>query len=138
MVDAVGALSAAWLAKMLFDILLAGMAGIRLVGPALFADDEADDEVAIHADDLAFSDTALFGIFLLNVVGNTAWHAYETVMLTGAMSFYYSIWAIVEFVVLFLTWILFMHARKAQLRSARRAREEAKRNGSVPLDRRAG
>jgi hypothetical protein len=124
----IGTISAAFLGKMLIDIVFACMAGIRLVGPALFADDEADDEVAIHEEDLHFSDTALFGFFMLNVLANGAWHAYLTVMTTDIQSFYYSVWVIVEFVVLMLTWILFGHARKVQQRLARKAREAARAN----------
>ena len=82
-------------------------------------------EVAIHAEDLAFSDTALFGFFMLNVLANTGFHGYETVMTTGAVSLYFSIWFMAEVVVLFLTYILFSHAAKAQKRAARKSREAA-------------
>jgi hypothetical protein len=126
MTASVGTISALWLGKMFVDIAFAGAAGVRLAGPALFAEDEQDDEVAIHAEDMAFSDTALFGFFLLNVVANLGFHAYETVLLVGGMSFYFSIWTIVEAVVLFLTWVLFSHARKSQRRAAAKARAEAK------------
>lgn len=80
-------------------------------------------KVAIHAEDLAFSDSALFGLFMVNVLGNTAFHGYETVMTTGANSIYFSVWFMAEVVVLFLTYILFSHAQKAQRRAARKARE---------------
>jgi hypothetical protein len=121
----VGTVSALWLGKMVLDVGFAGMGFIRIAGNTLFADDEADDEVAIHAEDLAFSDTALFGLFMLNVLANTGFHGYETVMTTGAVSLYFSIWFMAEVVVLFLTWILFSHARNAQLKAARKARAAA-------------
>lgn len=123
-----GSVSAAWLIKMLVDLAFAGMGFIRLAGPALFAAEEAEDEVALHAEDLAFSDTALFGLFALNVAANTAYHGYETVVQVGALSFYYSIWFMAEVVVLFLTWILFTNARKAQLRAARAQNQPQPRN----------
>ena len=125
MAAAVGTVSALWLCKMMLDVGFAGMGFIRLAGPTLFAEDEADDEVAIHAEDLAFSDTALFGTFMLNVAANAAFHGYTTVMETGAVSLYFSLWFMAEVVVLFLTWILFTHARKAQLRAARKAKAAA-------------
>jgi len=123
MASTIGAISAAWLGKMVLDVAFAGMGLVRLLGDTLFADEEADDEVAIHAEDLAFSDTALFGFFMANVVGNTAFHGYETVMNTGAVSFGYSLWFMAEAVILFLTFILYSHAVKAQKRAARAARE---------------
>lgn len=122
MSSTVGTASALWLGKMVLDIGFAGMGFIRLAGNTLFAEDEADDEVAIHAEDLAFSDTALFGAFMVNVLANTGFHGYETVMTTGAVSMYFSIWFIAEVVILFLTYVLFGHARKAQLAAARKAR----------------
>lgn len=126
MAATVGTVSALWLGKMLLDVGFAGMGFVRLAGPTLFADDEADDEVAIHSEDLAFSDTALFGLFMVNVMvnvmANGGFHGYQTVMTTGAESLYYSIWFMAEAVVLFLSWILFSHARKAQVRAARKAR----------------
>jgi hypothetical protein len=134
MSSTVGTASALWLGKMVVDIGFMGMAFVRIAGPSLFAEEENDDEVAIHAEDLAFSDTALFGVFLLNVALNTAFHGYQTVMTTGAVSMYFSIWFIVEVVILFLTWILFSHARKSQLRLARKSREAAAAaNDPVPL-----
>ena len=123
MIGTTGGVSAAWLAKMFADVLFIGMAGVRLLGPAFFADDESDDEVAIHEEDLHVSDTALFGVFLLNVLGNGAYHAYVTVTVTGAESFYYSMWTMVEGVALFLSWVLWSHAVKAQKKLARRSRE---------------
>jgi hypothetical protein len=138
MLGTTGTVSAAWLVKMGLDIVFIGMAAVRLIGPALFADDEADDEVAIHAEGLHFSDTALFGFFMLNVVGNLGWHAYTTVMTTGAESFYYSLWTIAEAVALFFSWILWSHAVKVQRRQARKERDAAKATtGGTPL-RRAG
>jgi hypothetical protein len=122
MAGSVGTASALWLAKMVIDVGFVGMGGIRLLGNTLFADDEADDEVAIHAEDLAFSDTALFGLFMVNVLANGGFHGYQTVMTTGAVSMYFSIWFIAEAVVLFLTYVLFSHAQKAQARAARQAR----------------
>jgi hypothetical protein len=133
----VGAVSAAFLVKMLLDVSFAGMAGIRLAGPALFADDEDDEDVAIHEEDLHFSDTALFGFFMLNVVANGGWHAYLSVMTVDLQSFYYSIWVIAEFAILLVTWVLFSHARKTQRRLARKSREAAKAAGSAPIRSRA-
>jgi hypothetical protein len=118
-----GTVSAMWLAKMFVDILFAGMGFVRLAGPTLFSDDEDDDEVAIHEEDLHFSDTALFGLFMVNIMANGAWHAYLTVMTTDAVSFYYSLWTIAEAVILFFAGILFAHARKSQRKLARKARE---------------
>jgi hypothetical protein len=54
-----------WLGKMVVDVGFAAIALIRLAGDSLFADDEADDEVAIHSEDLAVSDTMLFQALLL-------------------------------------------------------------------------
>jgi hypothetical protein len=121
-----GTASALWLGKMVLDIGFVGIAGVRMAGDSLFADDEADDEVAIHAEDLAVSDTALFGLFMLNVLGNAGFHGYETVMTTGAVSLYFSIWFMAEIVVFLVTYILFSHARKSQARAARKARDLAK------------
>jgi hypothetical protein len=126
MAATVGTISALWLGKMVLDVGFAGTGFIRLAGNTLFADDEADDEVAIHPEDLAFSDTALFGLFMANVLANAGYHGYETVMQTGAVSLYFSIWFMAEAVVLFLTYILFAHARKAQLKLARKSREAAR------------
>lgn len=119
---AVGTVSALWLGKMLVDVGFAGLGGIRLAGPSLFAEDESDDEVAIHPEDLAVSDTALFGFFMVNIVANAAFHGYETVMTTGAVSLYFSIWFMVEAVALFLTYVLFSHAKKAQARLHRESK----------------
>jgi hypothetical protein len=135
MVATSGTVSAMWLGKMFIDILFAGMGFIRLAGPALFADDEADDEIAIHEEDLHFSDTALFGLFMLNIAGNVAWHAYLTVTLVDAASFYWSLWTIGEAVLLFFAGILFSHARKAQRKLARKAREAAQAAGPKPIRR---
>lgn len=118
----VGTMSAMFLLKMAVDLCFAGAAGVRLAGPALFDDNEGDDEVAIHSEDLHFSDTALYGIFLVNVLGNAGWHAYITTMTTGAESFGASIWCIVEFVILFFTWVLWTHAVKSQRAKARKAK----------------
>lgn len=131
----IGTVSALFLGKMLIDVLFAGGAFVRLIGPALFSDDEGDDEVAIHEEDLHFSDTALFGFFLVNVAANAAYHGYMSVMTTGGQSFYFSIWVMAEFVVLILTWVLFSHARKVQRVLARRSREAARAAGSQPLRR---
>jgi hypothetical protein len=125
MLAATGTLSAMWLGKMLIDILFAGMGTVRLLGPAFFASDDDDDEVTIHEEDLHFSDTALFGLFMVNVAANLGWHAYQTVMTTDAVSFYYSLWTIAEVVVLFFAGILFSHARKAQQKLARKSRQAA-------------
>lgn len=122
MASNVGTISALFLGKMVIDIGFAGAAFVRLAGPSLFASDEADDEMAIHEEDLHFSDTALFGLFMVNVLANAGYHGYETVMTTGAVSTYYSIWFMAEVVVLFLTYILFTHAKKAQQRLARQSR----------------
>jgi len=119
----VGVVSALWLGKMVLDVVFAGMGFLRFAGDTLFADEEADDEVAIHKEDLAFSDTALFGFFMLNVFANAAFHGYATIQNTGSASVYFSIWFMAEVVVLFLSFILFKQARKAQLRAARKARE---------------
>jgi hypothetical protein len=131
MASTIGTVSFAWLGKMVLDLAFAGMGFIRLAGPTLFAEDEADDEVAIHAEDLAFSDTALFGLFLLNVAANAGFHGYVTVMSTGIQSTYFSVWFMAEVVVLFLTWILFSHAKKSQARAARRSREAAQSTGKT-------
>jgi hypothetical protein len=129
----VGTVSALFLGKMLLDVLFAGMSFVRMVGPALFADDEEDDEVAIHEEDLHFSDTALFGLFLVNVACNGGYHGYMSVMTTGGQSFYFSIWVMAEFVVLLLTWVLFSHARKVQRRLAKRSRDAARASGPKPV-----
>ena len=126
MTASVGTVSAAWLGKMLFDIGLACAAGVRLAGPSLFAEEEETDEVALHEEDLHISDTALFGVFMLNIIGNLAYHAYATVMTTGAVSFYFSMWVIAEAVALFLSYVLFSHARKTQRKLARQQRTESK------------
>jgi len=125
MLATTGTVSLMWLLKMGVDIAFAGMAAVRLIGPSLFADDEADDEVAIHEDDLHFSDTALFGFFLLDLAGNIGWHGYMTVMTTGAQSFYYSLWTIAEAIAIFFSWILWSHAIKMQRKAARKARDTA-------------
>lgn len=125
MLGTTSTVSMAWLAKMLVDILFIGMAVVRLAGPALFSDDDDDEEVAIHEEDLHFSDTALFGLFLVNVLGNLGYHGYLTVMATGGESFYYSLWTLAEVVALFLSWILWTHAVKSQKRLARKSREQA-------------
>lgn len=120
-----GTMAAVILGKILFDVLMAGMAGIRLFGDSLFADDEEeiDGEAAITTDDLHFSDTALFGLFFLDLMGDGGWHAYQTVMTTGAESSYFMIWTIVEAAALFITSILWKHAAKSAKRAARKARE---------------
>jgi len=133
MTGTLGLISAAFLAKMGLDILFASMAGIRLVGPAFFADDEnPEDDVAIHAEDLQFSDTALFGLFFVNVLANGGFHAYKTVTTLGGESFAFSLWVIVEFFALFLTFILWRHAVQSQRRKAARARA-ARAAGPTPV-----
>jgi hypothetical protein len=127
MVGSSGSVSAMWLGKMFVDIAFAGMGFLRLAGPAFFADEDDDDDVTIHPEDLQFSDTALFGLFMVNILANGAFHAYQTVMLTDALSFYYSLWTIAEAVMLFFAGILFSHARKAQKKLARKSREAAAR-----------
>jgi hypothetical protein len=126
MVNTLGLVSAAFLGKMLIDIGFCGAGAIRLVGPAFFATDEDDDEVGIHEEDLQFSDTALYGLFFVDVLANAGWHGYVTTMTNGAMSFAYSIWVIIEAFALFFTFILWRHAIKVQKRVARKAREAAK------------
>jgi|HubBroStandDraft_2_1064218.scaffolds.fasta_scaffold00063_33 hypothetical protein len=125
MVNSSGSVSAMWLGKMFIDILFAGMGFLRLVGPAFFADEDDDDDVTIHADDLQFSDTALFGLFMANILANGGFHAYQTVMLEGSLSFYFSLWTIAEAIMLFFAGILFSHARKSQRKLARKSREAA-------------
>ena len=122
--EALGLLSAAFLAKMLVDVIFAGAAAVRWIGPALFAGDEDDeDEVAIKEEDLHFSDTALYGFFLVNVLGNAGFHGYKTVMTQGAVSTWFAIWVMIEAVVLFLTWTMWHHASKVQKRKATAARK---------------
>jgi hypothetical protein len=120
-----GTLSFIFLGKMGVDLAFAGAALVRLVGPALFAEDEGEDEMAIHEEDLHFSDTALYGFFFANVLGNAGWHAYVTSMTTGGQSFVASIWCIAEFVILFFTWVLWKHALTVQKRQARAAKAKA-------------
>lgn len=122
MLGSTGTTSLAWLVKMFVDIAFAGMGLIRLVGPALFAEDEGDDEVAIHEEDLHVSDTALFGLFLVNLVGNAGYHGYRTVMATGGESFYFSLWVMAEGVAILLSYVLWTHAVKVQRRLARQSR----------------
>jgi hypothetical protein len=122
-----------WLCKMFVDIVFAGMAFIRLAGPTLFASEDDDDEVAIHEEDLHFSDSALFGLFLVNVLGNGALHAYYTVQTTDAVSFYFSLWTIAEAIILFFTVILFKHASASQRKAARKARAAAQDAGPKPV-----
>ena len=131
MASNVGTISALFLGKMVVDVGFAGAAFLRLAGPTLFAEEEAADEVAIHEEDLHFSDTALFGLFLVNVAANAGFHGYQTVMTTGAVSTYYSLWFMAEIVVLFLTYILFSHAKKAQRRLARESRRNAVESNNI-------
>lgn len=119
---ATGTANYAWLIKVLLDVAFVAMSGIRLAGPALFAEDEADDEVAIHAEDLAFSDTALYGLFLTNVVCNGLYHAYMTAQSTGAESVFYTFLFIAEVFITTITWMLWSHAVKAQRRANRNTR----------------
>lgn len=125
MLGSTGTVSLMWLVKMVVDIMFAGMALVRLAGPAFFASDEDDDEVSIHEEDLHFSDTALFGLFMVDLVGNLCWHAYLTVQTTGGESFYYSLWTLGEIIALFFAYILWSHAVKTQRRMARKSRETA-------------
>lgn len=125
MTAAVGLFSALFLAKMGVDIVFAGMGALRMFGPMLFAEEDDDDEVTIHAEDLQFSDTALFGFFLINVLANGGFHAWRTIMTTGGESFALSIWVIAEFIVLLFTWILWRHAVAAQRRKAKASRKAA-------------
>lgn len=122
---ATGTANFAWLAKVLVDVAFIGLGLIRLLGPALFAEDEADDEVAIHEEDLHISDTALYGAFLLNVLGNAGFHAYMTSQVTGAESVFFTFVFVAEVLVLILTWVMWTHAIKAQKRAAQRARAQS-------------
>jgi hypothetical protein len=134
MAMAVGTVSALWLGKMLLDIGFAGLGGIRLVGPAFFADEDDDDDVTIHAEDMAVSDTLLFGVFLVNIAANLAFHAYATVTSTGAESVYFSVWVIAEAIAFLFASLLFKNARAAQRKLARKTKEAAKAAGSSPID----
>jgi hypothetical protein len=134
MAATVGTVSALWLGKMLLDVGFAGLGAVRLAGPAFFADDEDDDEdVTIHAEDMAVSDTMLFGVFLANIVANLGFHAYATVTATGAESIYYSVWVIAEAVAFLFAALLFKNARAAQRKLARKTRDAAKAAGSSPI-----
>jgi hypothetical protein len=127
MTDTIGTTSALWLGKMLVDIGFAAVAFIRLMGPALFSDEDDDgDDVSLHASDMAVPDTMLFGLFLVNILANGGYHGYLTVMTTGASSFWYSIWFLVEAVAFFLTWVLFAHARASARKAAAKAKAERK------------
>jgi hypothetical protein len=125
MSSTVGTASALWLGKMVLDLGFVGVAFLRIAGPALFADDDAEDDVAFHAEDMAVSDTALFGLFLVNILANGGYHGYETITTTGTVSFYFSLWFIFEVFAFFLTLVLFSHARKTQAKLAKKARAEA-------------
>jgi hypothetical protein len=130
-----GSLSAVWLAKMGIDVLFAMGGAIGLAGPALFAsDDEGEDEIVLHKEDLPISDSLLFGAFLINILANGGWHAYQSVMTTDLTSFYYSIWTLAEFVLLILCWVLLSHTRKVQRRRALKARQEARGPQAVRRD----
>lgn len=126
MLHSVGTISLLFLIKMGIDVIFAGMAGIRLVGPAFFAqEDDEDDEVTIHPEDLQFSDTALFGFFMLNVGANLAYHGYLTINTQDAVSFWFSIWTMADCVILFAAFILFKHAQAVQRRLAKESRRLA-------------
>ena len=133
MLQTTGTTSALWLGKMGVDLVFVGMGLIRLLGPAFFASDDTDDEIGIQAEDLQFSDTALFGAFLLNLLGNFGWHAYITVMTTGGQSFYFSIWTVAEFFGLFICFMLWKHAAAVQKRKARAARQAAQAQAASNL-----
>lgn len=123
MTAAVGAVSAAFLGKMVLDIGFVGAGLVKLIGPALF-EPEYGEEALIDAEDLSFSDTGLYVFFGFNVVANAAFHGYETVMTTGTTSFYFSIWFIAEAALLFLTVLLFNHAKKLARKRAAAARSQ--------------
>ena len=113
--------SGPWLLKLLVDGLFIGMAFVRLAGPSLFADEDSDDEVAIHEEDLHFSDSMLFGLFLLDLAGNGVYHGYASLMSDGVSNIWNVSWLIAELIGLFLCWTLWTHAVKAQRSKARKA-----------------
>ena len=129
MTGTTGTASAVWLAKMGVDILFVMGGAILLAGPALFAgEDDDDEEIVLHKEDLPVSDNLLFGMFLIDVIANGGWHAYQSVVTTDLTSFYYSVWTVAEFVLLILSAVLLMHTRKVTRRRAQKARREAQTN----------
>ena len=126
MVGTTGTASVPWLGKMAVDILFTMGSAVLMFGPSLFANDEEDeDEFVLHKEDLPVSDNLLFGAFLVNIVGNLGWHGFQAAITDGTTSFYYSIWAVCEFVLLIMCWVLLMHTRKVTRRRAQKARREA-------------
>jgi hypothetical protein len=124
-INSIGSTSYAFLGKMIVDIVFIGMAAVRLLGPTFFASDDDEDDIGIHEEDLHFSDTALFGLFTVDLLANGGFHAYLYANTTGLESSYYLIWTLVEVFGVFFCGMLWNHAAKAQKRLARKAKEAA-------------
>lgn len=111
-----------WMGKCLVDIAFTISAFFALFGDQIEWD---EDEEGVHADDVKVPAVWLYGLFGLNLLANWGWHGYEFATLTNAGSFYNGIWWIAESIAMFLTFVLFRHARATAIREARRARNAA-------------
>ena len=109
-----------WMVLMVVDLGFAATAGIKLVGPALFASDDEEENI-LDVEDLNVPDGWFYGLFGLNLLGNVGWHGYMFATETGAASFGFSIWFIVEVVAIALTFLFFKHAQKVARVKARKS-----------------
>ena len=117
-----GVEAAPWMAMMLVDGLFIGSAFYKMVGPAFLSELGGDEDgIGLSHEDLNVPDAWFYGIFGVDLVANFGWHAYKFAVETGATSFGYSLWFMVEAVALFLTFVFFKHAQQ----SSRRARIKA-------------
>ena len=109
-----------WMAKCLVDFVFAGAAFFAMFGNQIQWDDE---EEGIHPEDVAVPSTWLYGLFGVNLLVNFGWHGFEFATLSGPIALYNGAWFFAEFVALFLTFVLFKHAKVAAQREARKARD---------------
>ena len=121
-VNNTGTVALPWMVKCLIDLCFAGAAFFSMFGSQIQWDDE---EEGIHAEDVKVPATWLYGLFGINLLLNFGWHGYEFATLSGAESLYNAAWWFVEFAAMFLTFILFKHARQVARREARKARESS-------------
>jgi hypothetical protein len=115
--------SAPWMILMVVDGFFAVAAVIKMFPHMLEDMEEGDeDEDAIHTEEVNVPDVWFYGLVGIYLVANLGWHGYEFGQLTGAASFYYSLWFIGDLVGLALTFLFFKHAQASARRAARKAR----------------
>jgi hypothetical protein len=126
-VNETGIAAAPWMGLMLVDGAFAVMALIKMF-PHIFDSDDEDEDATIHPDDVSVPDAWFYGLVGVYLLANFGWHAYEFATLTGATSFYFSLWFIAEAIAMFLTFTFFKHAQKRARSEAKKARVAAQQN----------